>query len=115
MEFAILDHAEASKPRLLFEAAGAADLRRAISGHAQGGVLAVRWHDPGRPGAGGWQCVWPLRDGRPLVTHYTTFARGLCPQQDAVRAWEAARVTADYCREQAAGIRSMAAFARNPD
>lgn len=115
MEFAILDHAEASAPRLLFDACSAAELRRAISGHAEGGVLAVRWHDPGKPGAGGWQVVWPLRDGRPCVTHYLTFKRGLCPPDDAARAWEAAQATAQYCRDHASGIRALVGWVRQPD
>jgi hypothetical protein len=114
MEFAILDHAEASTPRVTFQAPDAAALRRAISGHADGGVLAVRWHDPGAPGNGGWQTVWPLRDGKPRVTHYVTFRRGLCSAPDAARAWEAAQVTAHYCRDHAAKMRELRAWVQAP-
>lgn len=106
MEFAILPHAEAPEPRLTFEASDAAGLRRGLSGHHAGGVLAVRWHDRERPG-GGWQLVWPLRDGRPLVTSYLTIPRGLCPASDARVAWEAATATAAYCREHASQLRGV--------
>ena len=105
MRVAVLAHPTAAMPSAVFFASNARELRLRLSGHHGQRVIAVEVNIPPRPAE--WHVVNPLRDGRPLVTHYLVINRGLASVHDADTIWAAANATADYAREQAASISAL--------
>lgn len=122
MRLAVLASPDAATPVAVVEVATPGDLRRALSGvlppfrHATRYVLAVEVHDPADPRRRPprWETVAPVRDGRARIARCEalTLRYGLMPAAAAAAAWEAARLTAEACREANAQLRGLASFVR---